>query len=446
MKLTRLRLSNFQSFGPGPTVIVLDAMCFLLGPNGTGKTAVLQALARLFGFDPSLRRVRRTDFHIMAEDLAKSDIGPLTLWIEAQFEFPELKRVKRKYATIPGHFAHMQLESADGIPRVRFRLTATVDEDGDIEETMYYIVQTDEHDEPVKTVPVTKHDRNAIQVHYLPARRDPTDHISYAANSLLGRALRAADWQAEREEIAGLTQYISKALAGNAAVESIGEQLTDHWAALHKGIYYASPSVSFERNEIENLLRHLTVGFTPSPGEQIVDFSRLSDGQQSLLYVSLVLSIQAIGRKVLANKLDAFDVSKLRPAVFTLVAMEEPENSLSPHYLGRVIKSLTTFSRHHDAQAIIATHAPPLLKRVAPEHIRYLRLNKDRETVVTSIVMPAATDEAYRSCAKRSRRFPNSTSRDSSFWEKATARRSCCHGCCRPRASLKTTRPFPLHR
>ena len=199
----------------------------------------------------------------MAEDLAKSDIGPLTLWIEAQFEFPELKRVKRKYATIPGHFAHMQLESADGIPRVRFRLTATVDEDGDIEETMYYIVQTDEHDEPVKTVPVTKHDRNAIQVHYLPARRDPTDHISYAANSLLGRALRAADWQAEREEIAGLTQYISKALAGNAAVESIGEQLTDHWAALHKGIYYASPSVSFERNEIENLLRHLTVGFTP---------------------------------------------------------------------------------------------------------------------------------------------------------------------------------------
>jgi len=79
MKLTRLRLSNFQSFGQGPTVIALDAMCFLLGPNGTGKTAVLQALARLFGTDPSLRRVRRTDFHITAEDLAIGDIGPLTL-------------------------------------------------------------------------------------------------------------------------------------------------------------------------------------------------------------------------------------------------------------------------------------------------------------------------------------------------------------------------------
>ncbi len=240
MKLTRLRLSNFQSFGHGPTDIVLDAMCYLLGPNGTGKTAVLQALARLFGFDPSLRRVRRTDFHISAEDLAKGDIGPLTLWIEAQFEFPELKKVKGKYATIPGHFAHMQLESADGIPRVRVRLTAIMDEDGEIEETMHYVVQTGEHDEPVKTVPVQKHDRNAIQVHYLPARRDPNDHISSAANTLLGRALRAADWQAEREKVAGLTQDISKALAGNAAVGGIGEQLTAHRAALHKGTYCES--------------------------------------------------------------------------------------------------------------------------------------------------------------------------------------------------------------
>lgn len=406
MKLARLRLSNFQSFGPGPTVLALEAMIFLLGPNGTGKTAVLQALARLFGFDPSLRRIRRTDFHIDAADLAKGDVGPLTLWVEAQFEFPELKKPKGKHPTIPGHFAHMQLESADGIARVRFRLTATMDEDGDIEETMHYVVEADEHDEPVKTVSVQKHDRNAIQVHYLPARRDPTDHISYAANSLLGRALRAADWQVEREKIAEFTQGISEALAGNTAVGGIGEQLTAHWSALHKGIYYASPSVSFERNEIDNLLRHLTVGFTPGHGEQIVDFSRLSDGQQSLLYVSLVLSMQAIGRQVLAKTLDAFDVDKLRPAVFTLVAMEEPENSLSPHYLGRIIKALTAFSGHHDAQTIIATHAPSLLKRVAPEHIRYLRLNKERKTVVATIVMPEATDEAYKFVREAVQAFP----------------------------------------
>lgn len=406
MKLARLRISNFQSFGQQATLVDFEAMTFLLGPNGSGKTAVLQALARLFGFDPSLRRIRKTDFHVTPADLASGGVGPLTLWIEAQFEFGELKEPKGKHATIPGHFAHMQLASATGVPRVRFRLTADMDEEGDIEETLHYVVEVDKDDEPVKMVAVQKHDRNAIQVHYLPARRDPIDHISYAANSLLGRALRAADWQVERETIAGLTENISAALAGNAAVGGIGKQLSTHWAALHKGTYYASPSVSFERNEIENLLRHLTVGFTPGPGEKIVDFSRLSDGQQSLLYVSLVLSIQAIGREVLAKKLDAFDVDKLRPAVFTLVAMEEPENSLSPHYLGRVIKALTNFSGHDNAQALIATHAPSLLRRVPPENIRYLRLDADRETTVKSIEMPDVADEAHKFVREAVQAFP----------------------------------------
>ena len=406
MKLTRLRINNFQSFGPHATAIGFEAMTFLLGPNGAGKTAVLQALARLFGFDQSLRRVRRTDFHITSEDLAKGDLGHLTLWIEAQFEFPELKNVRGKYSTIPGHFAHMQLDSADGVPRVRFRLTAQMDVDGDIEETMHYVVQSDQDDEPTKTVIVPKHDRNAIQVHYLPARRDPTEHISYAANSLLGRVLRAADWKAERAQVSELTQNISTALAGNAAVEGLGEHLTAHWIALHKGSYYANPNVSFERNEIDSLLRHLTVGFTPSHDNKVVDFSRLSDGQQSLLYISLVLSVQAIGRQVLAGELDAFDVDKLRPAVFTLVATEEPENSLSPHYLGRVIKALTAFSSHHDAQALVATHAPSLLKRVAPEKIRYLRLDANRQTKVKSIIIPGAADAAHKFVREAVQAFP----------------------------------------
>ena len=406
MKLTQLRISNFQSFGRQPTAVRFEATTFLLGPNGAGKTAVLQALARLFGFDPSLRRVRRTDFHITPKDLAAGDIGPLTLWIEAQFEFPELKRARGKHATIPGHFAHMQLASTDGVPRIRFRLTAQLDVDGDIEENFHFVVQTDANDEPIKTVNVSKHDRNAIQVHYLPARRDPSDHISYTANSLLGRALRAADWQAERAEVAKLTQSIGETLAGNTAVEGLSEQLTAHWTALHKGDYYANPSVSFERNEIDSLLRHLTVGFTPGHDDQIVDFSRLSDGQQSLLYISLVLSMQAIGRQVLAGELDAFDVDKLRPAVFTLVAAEEPENSLSPHYLGRVIKALTSFASHHDAQSIVATHAPSLLRRVDPKNIRYLRLDAERETTVKGIVMPKLDDEAHKFVREAVQAFP----------------------------------------
>ncbi len=256
-----------------------------------------------------------------------------------------------------------------------------------------FVISEDEDGNPTEQSRVSKQDRNAIQVHYLPARRDPADHISYSANALLGRALRSADWSAERKEIGTLTEQIGDELRDNAAIGGIAAALTDQWGGLHKGSHYTNPSVSFGRNEIENLLRHLSIGFTPGYGENIVDFTRLSDGQQSLLYVSLVLAMHNIGSKVLNGELaEAFDIDKLRPAVFTLIAIEEPENSLSPHYLGRVVRTLTAFAEGQDSQALVATHAPSLLRRVPPESVRYLRLSTERTTVVKNIELP--TDES----------------------------------------------------
>jgi len=406
MKLRTLRIKGFQSFGEIPTVIDLEPMTFLLGPNGAGKTAVLQALARLFAFDPSLRRVRRSDFHVQHGAAVKEAEPQPTLWIEAQFEFPEAKKGTANHPTIPSHFAHMRLESPDGVPRVRFRLTATLDDDGDVDERFEYMLEVDKAGDPTKTSAVPKHDRNAIHVHYLPARRDPTDHITFAAGSMLGRALRAADWKAERDTIAQLTREITGALSENSAVAGIGKELAESWKAVHRGDYYTDPTLAFERSEVESLLRHMTVGFAKGPSEATVEFTRLSDGQKSLLYLSLVLSLQAIGRKVLSKELDSFDIDKLRPALFTLVAMEEPENSLSPHYLGRVIRALTEFSGHFDAQAMVATHAPSLLRRVPPERVRYLRLDGKRETIVSGVQMPETSDEAHKFVREAVQAFP----------------------------------------
>ena len=87
MKLARLRLSNFRSFGASPTEIDLDDLTFLLGPNGAGKTAALQALARMFGFDPAQRRVKKSDFHVPHDEAPEQAPAQRELWIEADFEF-----------------------------------------------------------------------------------------------------------------------------------------------------------------------------------------------------------------------------------------------------------------------------------------------------------------------------------------------------------------------
>ena len=50
MRLDKLVLMNFRCFGEEPTeVSFADGMTVMVGANGTGKTAVLLALARMFG-------------------------------------------------------------------------------------------------------------------------------------------------------------------------------------------------------------------------------------------------------------------------------------------------------------------------------------------------------------------------------------------------------------
>jgi len=211
-------------------------MTFLLGTNGAGKTAVLQALARMFGLDPAQRSIKRSDFHVPASEASEGAPEQRTLSIEADFEFPELEQDDADDAVlpaVPGNFAHMQLMAAEGPAQVRFRLKATIDQDDDIEEGFTFVIREDEDGNPAEESRASKQDRSAIHVHYLPARRDPANHISYSANALVGRALRAADWSGEREEISTLTAQIGDELRENAAIGGIATALTDRWGGLH---------------------------------------------------------------------------------------------------------------------------------------------------------------------------------------------------------------------
>ena len=403
MKLQTIRISNFQSFGEAPTEVELEDITYLIGPNGSGKTAALQALCRLFAFDPSLRRILRSDFHVPIKE--ETPPAERQLWIEADFLFPELNDDEDN-STVAPHFGHMRLDQIGDTPRVRFRLTGTMGPDGDIEESMVYVLDLKADGSPQSTAQVPRSERNHIHVHYLPARRDPADHIAYGANALLGRMLRAVSWDTERAVIKGLTDQISGSLAANPSINAFSTSLKAAWSALHKGNFFADPKLTFVASDIEALLRHMSVSFTPGHDEQLVDFSRLSDGQKSMLYLSLVLSSQTIGRAVLAEEDDSFDAEKLRPPVFTVVALEEPENSLSPHYLGRIVNALNGMTCAGDAQALIATHAPSMLRRVAPERIRYLRLTQERNSRVTHIRLPDAADEAHKFVREAVQAFP----------------------------------------
>ena len=404
MRVCHLRLKNFQSFGPTPTEIELSRLTFVLGPNGAGKTAVLLALARLFSPIQAMRRVQPSDFHVpVGADPEQVD---KELWLEVNIEFEETADEDGDHPSIPPFFRQMALEDAGGVPRVRIRLTATLDVDEYVEERIEYITQVDAEGEATQRSEMSRHERAAIEVHYLPPRRDPVDHIAFTAASLLGRMLRAADWTNERDEMVRLADELSASMVANAGVAGIGAEVQSAWRSLHRGSFFRDPSIAFGRGEMEGVLRQLTMTFAPGPGGGTVDFERLSDGQKSLLYVTLVLAWRGIARKVLNGEETAFDPDKLRPPVHIILALEEPENSLAPQFLGRIVRQLRTVCAEEDVQGLVATHAPALLHRVEPEDIRFLRLAVDRTTQVRTVVMPTSKDEAAKYVREAVRAYP----------------------------------------
>lgn len=406
MHLERLIISGFQSFGPQPTTLNLDSRTFLLGANGSGKTAVLHALSRLFGYSPEIRRVRESDFHRSISPLEGSGDTEAKLTLEAHFSYEELEDDEEVYPSVAPGFRHMSLVDADGVPELRVQLTATIDEEGEIEEQIRYITGLDDDGEPTSFAQMSRADRSLFQVHYLPARRNPADHIRHTATSLIGRVLRSASWSSELGEIKTLSDELGDVLAGHAGVKSLDSQLTEQWGAVHSGGFFADPEIGFNVADLDGLLRHLTIDFKPAHSGDSASFDQLSDGQQSLLYISLVLAVQSLGRKALAGELPSFDLLKLRPPVFVMIAVEEPENSLSPHHLGRVLAQLTSFSEEEDAQVVLATHSPALLRRVPPSEVRHLRLDESRRTCIATIVMPKGDAEAAKFVREAVQAYP----------------------------------------
>jgi putative ATP-dependent endonuclease of OLD family len=406
LHLERLVISGFQSFGPEPTTLNLSSRTFLLGANGSGKTAVLHALARLFGYSPEIRRVRESDFHRPISPVEGSGGAKAMLTLEAHFSYGELEDDEEVYPTVAPGFRHMSLVDPDGVPELRVRLTATIDEEGEIEERINYITGLDATGEPTSFAQMSRADRSLFQVHYLPARRDPADHVRHTATSLIGRVLRSASWSSELNDIKTLSDELSGVLAGHAGVKGLDSQLAEQWGAVHSGGFFADPEVAFNVADLDGLLRHLTIDFKPAHAGDSASFDQLSDGQQSLLYISLVLAVQSLGRKALAGEMPDFDLLKLRPPVFVMVAVEEPENSLSPHHLGRVLAQLTSFSEKEDAQVVLATHSPALLRRVPPTQVRHLRLDESRCTCIATIVIPKGDVEAAKFVREAVQAYP----------------------------------------
>lgn len=411
MKIETITLSNFRCFGANPVTIKLEQnLTALVGNNGSGKTAVFMALARLFGTSAAQRALRKSDFHIAGDQ--NSLATETELYVDCVLAFPELDGEDDEGTdAVPEAFSHMATDAEDGPLKVRIRLQAKwIDNgtpEGVIEESVRWVQALDDEFEWDDCRPVQSVERNFIQLVYVPASRNAADQVTAL---LKGRLWRAAKWS---EELAASASEAAGKLQEEFDAEEpasfILERLERRWTQLHQADTDRQPKLRLVDSTLEELVRRAEFIFFPDEAGQSRRLDELSDGQRSLFHIALTAAVLEIERDALTQDAEEgmFDQEKLRRTYLTILAIEEPENSLSPFFLSRIMTQAREIGQLDTAQILISSHSASILSRIEPEEVRYARLETEtRASSIRALTLPDDDVDARRFVRLAVRAYP----------------------------------------
>lgn len=423
MHVERVKLTNFRCFGPEPVEIELDErLTALIGTNASGKTAALLAMLRLFGVSQETRRVRVEDFHVQADEDPDARPTERTLSVDVVLAFPELDEYqdedegegedgggKEDTDAVPEFFQQMAA-TEDGVLKCRLRLEAMWQADGSvagtITESRRVIRTLDENYGDDEWSELRAADRARIQMIYVPAARDGAQHLT---SFLRGRLWRAAVWSpAFKQSVAKTAEMLNTKFGEEGPVSLVERVLGDRWSELHSAGTDADPSFRPVSAEFDQFVGSADLYFEPSEIGLPRKAADLSDGQRSLLHIALTATALDIESEIASGQgVKEFNGTEIGLPTLTILAVEEPENSLSPFFLSRIIGQMLELGDGQRAQMLLSSHSPSVLGRVEPSAVRHFRLSDDDRTALVNIIrLPDNDDEASKYLREAVRAYP----------------------------------------
>jgi len=407
MKLTKLVFNNYRSFGPIDTTIKISDLTAFIGHNSSGKTTVLSALQKLFGNS----KITKSDFHIPIDKIPDQIIES-NFFIEAYFEFfdEDSKEEEEDDYGIAQYFENFIVDQPGGNPYIVIRLDANYEKgsspEGIIDYKYHYVVNKGE--DGLK--PISAHDRDKIQVIYIPAVRNPSEQLKNASGTILWRILNQINWkESDKEVINKKIDELDQEVAKQSGITKVKKVVSSQWKNYHNDLRYKEANVKFGSSDLDNILKKLEVEFTPSHTGKAFKVDDLGDGLKSLFYLTLIDSLLELESEAITEiKTKVSDEDRIlnvNPPALTLILVEEPENHVSPRLLGKVIKNLNNIQNRNNSQVLITSHSPSILKRLEPTEIRHLRI-EDGATIVKEIVLPEREDAAYKYVKEAIKAYP----------------------------------------
>ncbi|MBT2639855.1 AAA family ATPase [Bacillus sp. ISL-39] len=403
MIIKSLKIKNFRSFGDAETTIDLSNISTFVGGNSSGKTAALQAIQKLFGLTASERALVKGDFHTSFSQVDST--RERDLYIEVQIDFPELKNTEKLDGklSVPPFFNHFTINSPNDCPYVRMRLvgkwSAGTTPEGEIEQKLYFItVPYGEEVNETTISPVSPHQRSVIQMIYVPAIREPLTQLKNASGTILWRILNSIKWPENMDQQIELEmKSVDDLFEKTEGVGEIKKVIGEHWKKYHFENRYQDANIKFNSTTLDSILKKIEVQFSPTQESSTYTIDKLGDGLRSLFYLSLVSSLLEVEQQI----------TKKTTAALTILAVEEPENHISPHLLGKVVENLKEISQKNNAQVLLTSHSESIIKNVSPEDISHLRIDKKSgQTIAKKINLPSKKSDAYMYIKEAVKAFP----------------------------------------
>lgn len=398
MHIESVTIRNFRCFGSGRTRIALDpAMTALIGNNGSGKTAACQALQRVFGISTDERSVRVDDFHVPADESTDAGVTSRDLTVDVVLAFPELDQDGQDDSAVPDFFRRM-CALDDGTLKCRVVLealwTADGTVDGSIETTVKAVTTLSEEYGADEAFPLSAAERSRIQFVYVPASRDGARQVTAF---LRGRLWRGAQWSSDlRELVEETATRVGEQFHDEGAAQVVEAAFGTRWKQLHGAGTHSTLRFQPVAPDIEQFVKGAELTFEPDHTATARPARLLSDGQRSILHLALTTASLDIEATLVADpQTDRFDVPNTHLPALTVLAVEEPENNLSPFYLSRIVGQLLELGGTSRVQVLLSSHSPSAMSRVEPSSVRHFRLDDASGAVtVRPILLPPDDTEA----------------------------------------------------
>ena len=324
MKIEKVALNGFRCFdSEGVEMTLQDDVTALVGGNGAGKTAMLQAISRLFGTTAAARSLRKSDFHLAEQNDLESGAR---LSIDVVLGFPELAGDDPIGDAVPEFFMQMAASGPDAPLKVRVVLRATWLNDGSpdgvIEEEIKWVRSLEpDYDWEDDCQKVAAIQRSSIQLIYVPATRNVHDQVGAL---LKGRLWQAARWSTEfRESAEERASELQSEFQAEGPAQLVQEKIENRWRQVHDGDTDSTPILRLIDRSFGEVMRKADFAFSPNEEGREKPVSELSDGQRSLFHVALTAAVLEIEAAIFEQAPEESDFyqERLRRTCLTILAI-----------------------------------------------------------------------------------------------------------------------------